>query len=96
VLINWDDVCPNINLKKGCQAKICGFGNASVMGSSYINVSLYPSLEKRGKGRFSRHNFKIPLYPPLPKGDKNTGYWGVTGFDKFASLQIEWSPSELQ
>jgi hypothetical protein len=27
-------------------------------------------LEKRGEGRFYQHNFKIPLYPPLPKGDK--------------------------
>src|SRR4030043_2421384 len=34
--------------------------------------------EKRGKGRFYQHNFKIPLYPPLPKGDKNTRNRGVT------------------
>jgi hypothetical protein len=47
-------------------------GNPSVMGSSNTNAPLYPSFEKRGKGRFSQHNFKIPLYPPLPKGDKNT------------------------
>jgi len=39
--------------------------NPSVTGSSNTNVPLYPSLEKRGKGRFSQHNFKIPLYPPL-------------------------------
>jgi hypothetical protein len=28
-------------------------------------------LAKRGKGRFSNQLVKIPLYPPLPKGDKN-------------------------
>jgi hypothetical protein len=33
---------------------------------------LYPSLAKRGEGRFYQHNFKTPLYPPLPKGDENT------------------------
>jgi hypothetical protein len=48
------------------------WSNPSVMGSSNTNVPLYLSLEKRGKGRFSQDNFKIPLYPPLPKGDKNT------------------------
>ena len=52
--------------------------NPSVMGSSNTNVPLYPSLKKRGKGRFHQHNFKIPLYPPLPKGDRNTRNWGVT------------------
>jgi hypothetical protein len=40
------------------------------MGSGNTNELSYPSLEKRGKGRFYQHNFKIPLYPPLPKGDK--------------------------
>ena len=58
------------------------------MGSSNTNVPLYPSLEngsarltilslskERGKGRFHQHNSKIPLYPPLPKGDKNTRNW---------------------
>jgi hypothetical protein len=29
-------------------------------------------LAKRGEGRFSKDNFKIPLYPPLLKGDKKT------------------------
>ena len=38
--------------------------NPSVMGSGNTNVPLYPSLKKRGKGRFHQHNFKIPLYPP--------------------------------
>jgi hypothetical protein len=33
---------------------------------------LYPSLTKRGEGRFYQDNFKIPLHPPLAKGDKNT------------------------
>ena len=45
--------------------------NPSVMGLSNTNELLYPSLEKRGKGRFYKHYFKIPLYPPLPKGDKS-------------------------
>jgi hypothetical protein len=53
-----------------CQEKNPQDSNPSVTGSSNTNVPLYPSLEKRGKGRFSQHNFKIPLYPPLPKGDK--------------------------
>ena len=62
------------------------FHTFSVMGSSNTNVPLYPSLAsfscrgqaKRGKGRFYQHNFKIPLYPPLPKGDKNTRNWWIT------------------
>jgi hypothetical protein len=45
--------------------------NPLVMGASNAKL-LYPSLAKRGEGRFYQHNFKIPLYPPLPKGDKNT------------------------
>jgi len=48
------------------------------MGSNNTVVALYPSLAKRGKGRFYQHNFKIPLYPPLPKGDKNTRNGRVT------------------
>jgi len=48
------------------------------MGSDKTMVALYPSLAKRGKGRFYQHNFKIPLYPPLPKGDKNTRNGRVT------------------
>jgi len=35
-------------------------------------VLLYPSLEKRGKGRFSKNILKIPLCSPLPKRDKKT------------------------
>jgi hypothetical protein len=62
-----------------CQEKSGPAGNISVMDSSNTNLPLYPSLAsfscrgqaKRGKGRFYQHNFKIPLYPPLPKGDKN-------------------------
>jgi hypothetical protein len=67
------------------------FHTFSVMGSSNTNVPLYPSLEngsarltilslskERGKGRFYQHNFKIPLYPPLPKGDKKPRNRGVT------------------
>jgi len=48
------------------------------MGSNNTVVALYPSLAKRGKGRFYQHNFKIPPYPPLPKGDKNTRNGRVT------------------
>ncbi|OGP74596.1 MAG: hypothetical protein A2V86_11990 [Deltaproteobacteria bacterium RBG_16_49_23] len=42
--------------------------NALVTGSSNTNIFLYPSLVKRGMGRFSERIFKIPLNPPLPKG----------------------------
>jgi hypothetical protein len=64
VLINWDDVCPNINLKKGCQAKICGFGNASVK-------------ERKGSGGSSGKTLKRNLYPfncvgSLPKSTMQT------------------------
>jgi len=38
-----------------------------------IQMYPYTPLWKRGaRGDFLRDNFKIPLYPPLPKGDKNT------------------------
>jgi hypothetical protein len=50
---------------------ISKWNNASVIGSINTNELSYPSLAKRGEGRFFQHFFKIPLYPPLPKGDKN-------------------------
>src|SRR4030043_793417 len=47
------------------------------MGSSNTNVPLYPSLEKRGKGRFSQDNFKIPLYPLCQRGIKTPVTEGI-------------------
>jgi hypothetical protein len=47
------------------------------MGSGNTNELSYPSWEKRDKGRFYQHNSKIPLYPPLPKGDKKPVSEGI-------------------
>jgi len=61
-----------LNLDGGmARGEVIIVGNPSVMGSSNTDELLYPSLEKRGEGRFYQHYFKIPLYPPLPKGDKD-------------------------
>jgi hypothetical protein len=70
----------------GRDRKMC---NVSVMGSSNTNVpfiiplfglqpiGLLARREKRGKGRFSQHNFKIPLYPPeAVKKFSCSGVWG--------------------
>jgi hypothetical protein len=60
------------------------------MSSSSIKVLLYPSLGKRGnlparsrfgegRGEILQEYFKIPLYPPLPKGDKKNVIEGLHG-----------------
>jgi hypothetical protein len=71
-------------------------GDPSVMSSSNANVPFYPSLEKRGKGRFSQHNFKIPLYPP--EAVKKLVWCCFTSFRRkpessvFKELRILWTP----
>ncbi|OGP74447.1 MAG: hypothetical protein A2V86_10310 [Deltaproteobacteria bacterium RBG_16_49_23] len=69
-------------------------GNPPVTGSSNTNELLSPSLAKRGEGRFYQHFFKIPLYPPFPKGDKNNHHRGITRaeglFLTFFLILIEW------
>ena len=55
-----------------------GYGNASVMGSSNTNVPLYPSLAKRGEGRFYQHYFKIPLCQRGIKTPKTEGLPALT------------------
>ena len=68
-------------------------GNASVIGSSDTISPYYTPLWKRGaRGDFRGIILKSPFIPLCQMGIKTP----VTGFDKFASLQIEWSPSELQ
>jgi hypothetical protein len=67
-----------VQISKKKSFDIC---NPSVMGSSNTNIPLYPSLEKRGKGRFSQHNLKSPFIPLCQRGIKTPETEGLLTFE---------------